>query len=301
MLFLLLFVGSAAAEKLLFIRDDNLWLSDTQGEQQQELDFFGGKTIESAALSPNGQWAVVACGRDSLTGLSHILTLRLQDFVVVPLALGKLRAACDPSFSPSGDAVVLVAASDCRTSSDTWSVTTSTMSVTVISLGSGGQKTILSQAGVVLDAGYLYSNPSFSPDGTHIAYQESGSDVSGGFVVVDLQGQEKFRYPLGGSDYPPYWKPQFMSATRLLCWSPDASGGGSNYIYEVDMASGAGRNLTKGANPTLVEGGKAIVFERWSEAGDDKSTIDLWRQDLSAGKEPVKIIENGRSPAGKGM
>lgn len=298
LLLVVLLAGNAAARGLLFVRDGSLWIADSHGRGQRKFDCFAGQPIDSAAFSPDGKLAVVAAGRDELTGLAHMFSLPVNGQGPQPLSMGRIRAAYCPAFSWDGKSVVLVGASDARRTGDTWSVTLATMSVAVVGLQGGRVRTILSTPDAVLDAGYIYSNPSFAPDGRRIAYQESGSDVSGGFVIVDLAGRVEFRYPPGGSNYPPFWKPQFLDAHRVLCWSPDASGGGKNAIFVVNLKTGARRRLTMGANPTLVDRRRAIVFERWSEAGNARSASDLWRLELTNGARPVRIISNGREPAG---
>lgn len=299
---MLLFLAcSVHAQSLLFIRHGALWFSDTHGNKQRKLPFFDGKEIESVALSPDGRLAVVACGRDSLTGLSHIFSLQLGKTFALPVRMENLRAAYCPSFSPDGRSIVLVGASQCRTTKEAYPITLCTMSISIVHLNSGKVTNVLSTPNVVLDTGYVYSNPVFSPNGMQIAYQASGSDVSGGFTVVDLTGRVLFQYPLSGSGYPPFWKPEFITADRIVCWSPDASGGGDNFIYEVRMPCGSARKLAKGANPALVDNGKAIVFERWAECGDDRSPCNLWRLDLSKGAREVKILEDARLPAGSAM
>ncbi len=294
----LLLANSAGAGNLLFIRDKGLWLSDSFGKSQRRLDFFGGKEIISAALSPDGERVVAAVGRDNLTGLSAISLLQLKDSVLLPLSLGSLRAACSPNFSADGKSVVLVGASDCKRTADAWAVTISTMLVAIVSLDGGVAKTVVSTPDVVLDTGYVYDNPALSPNGKHLAYQESGSDVSGGFVIVDMHGKILFRYPVSGSGYPAFWKPQFINSKQVLCWSPDVSGGGDNTIYIVNIKDGTRRKLAKGANPALVDGGQAIVFERWEEIGNDYSPSNLWRLNLKTGAKPERIVLNAHHPAG---
>lgn len=300
-LLVLLITTNAGAENMLFIREGRLWISDTYGKNQHELGFLDGKKIESATLSPNGKRAVAACGRDSLSGLSQLFSLQLDSPIVQPVPLGQIRAVSDPSFSPAGDAVVLVGASDCHSTADYWVTTTCTMSVSIVRLDGGKEQVVISTPNKVLDTGHVYSNPAFSPDGKLIAYQESGSDVSGGFVVINLDGRVLFRYPSNYSGYPPFWKPQFISADRIVCWSPDASGGGENNIFTVDTRKGTRCKLTRGANPTLVDKRCAVVFERWAECGDKNSACNLWRLNFSNGAKPEKILENARLPAGAGM
>jgi hypothetical protein len=53
----------------------------------------------------------------------------------------------------------------------------------------------------------------------------------------------------------------------------------------------------------LVDGGRAVVFERWTETGltgREATKIDLWRLDLTPGAEPQLILENAEKPAGQG-
>jgi len=136
-------------------------------------------------------------------------------------------------------------------------------------------------------------HPSFSPDGRLIAYQHSGSDVSGGFSVIELTGKTVFRFPKSGSDPTPYWRPQFSpDGKQILCYSPATSEDKIDTIFMIDMKTGLKRRIIEGSNPAFVDSGRSIVFERWldkwSPEGNAKS--DLWYLELKDGARPRKIL-----------
>ena len=178
-----------------------------------------------------------------------------------------------------------------------------TMSLSLADLNGGALRQIISHANTRLDTGYIYSNPAFSPDGRLIAYQESGSDVSGGFVVINLQGKRIFRFPRNSRDATPYWRPQFSpDGKEILCYSPATNPGDADVIYLVDLASGKKTTVTLGSKPTYVDHGKAMVYERWpKERWTAKTPVkaDLWRLELTPGAQPQKIMADAEEPAGQ--
>ncbi len=152
--------------------------------------------------------------------------------------------------------------------------------------------------------GDIYDYLAVSPDGRLIAYQESGTDVSGGFVVLNLQGQEVVRYPRDPEkDYRPFWRPMFSpDGHQMLCFSMAITMGEKTYIYLVDLRTLKATRITDGYYPTFVDGGKAIVFERWTETGQPGASVktDLWRLDSSFGSKPRLILKDAEKPAGAG-
>lgn len=176
-----------------------------------------------------------------------------------------------------------------------------TMSINILDIESNQIKTIVKSSNIFLDAGYVYSNPSLSPDGRLIAFQHSGSDVSGGFSIIDLKGKAIFSFPKDKSDTKPYWRPQFTSDGKgILFYSPATSDIEQDQIFIIDIKSGKKRFITEGANPVFACGGETIIFERWtnkwSSHGNAKS--DLWSLELKEGSQPKLIIQNASSPGG---
>ncbi len=180
-------------------------------------------------------------------------------------------------------------------------MTFATMSINTLDIKSKNIKTIIKTSNTPLDAGYIYSNPSFSPDGKLIAFQHSGSDVSGGFSIIDLKGRIIFSYPKKTSDPTPYWKPQFtLDGKGILCYSPATSDSEKDQIFIIDIKNRTKKLIAEGANPSFACNGNAIIFERWtnkwSPEGNAKS--DLWYLELKDGAEPKLILKNASSPSG---
>jgi len=151
----------------------------------------------------------------------------------------------------------------------------------------------------VLDAGYAFAAPTFAPGGRRLAVQQSGSDVSGGFFVIDEKGEELFRFPVSADDYRPYWSPQFLpDGESMLCWSPRVSATGEDEISLVRLQDLSRQVIAQGSRPTLVDGGTAIVYERCASVWSGDS-CGLWHLGLHEGASPRRIIANGHAPAGK--
>lgn len=66
--------------------------------------------------------------------------------------------------------------------------------------------------------------PNMSPDGRLIVYTESDHEPMGGFRVINLQGQEVFRYPPDPRDPKPYQFDSFSPDCQMfVCYSYDFS------------------------------------------------------------------------------
>ncbi|MCX8031648.1 MAG: hypothetical protein N3A59_08755 [Thermodesulfovibrionales bacterium] len=177
-----------------------------------------------------------------------------------------------------------------------------TVSINTLDFKNGNIQRIIKSSNVLLDAGFIYSNPSFSPDGKLIAFQHSGSDVSGGFSVIDLDGKTVFNFPKDKTDATPYWRPQFTPDGKgILCYSPAITINEQDKIYLVDLITGKKRFVTEGSNPTFVCGGSKIVFERKNSKGNQKVSkkIDIWSLELKDGSKPKLIIQHASTPSGR--
>ncbi len=176
-----------------------------------------------------------------------------------------------------------------------------TMSINVVDIKTETVRTILKSPDAFLDAGYIYSNPSLSPDGKLIAFQHSGSDVSGGFSVVDMKGKTVFSFPLKDEDDKPYWRPQFTpDGNNILCYSPAASDNEKDLIFLIDIKKGTKKLIAEGANPAFACSGGAIIFEQWRDKWSPigNATPDLWFLELKEGAIPKMILRNASSPGG---
>jgi Tol biopolymer transport system component len=298
----------AGTGKLVFVRGGNVWIANTDGTEARQLTSFepGQYNNLGPALSPDGQWVAFSMpqkGRDK-----QLYLLPSRGGAVQPLRPAGIWAAWSPSFAPDGKSLLFVGMSQYRVDKKYGEdLSYATMSVSRMDLKEKHVRHIVSTPDLSMNAGHVYANPSFSPDGRKIAYQYSGTDVSGGFYVINLQGQTVFKFPRDPKNSDPYWRPQFSAdGKEILCYSPQGTlESGSvekqqDPIYLVNMATQQARRIAGGWNPTFVDGGKAIVYEGWSP---DRWEIgfkpDLWRLDLAPGAQPRKILTDGAAPAGQ--
>ena len=174
------------------------------------------------------------------------------------------------------------------------------IAVAIGDLETAAARPIVQTKDVMLDAGYVYAAPSVSPDGSLFAYQTSGSDVSGGFVLFDENGKTVFRYPARAADPTPFWRPLVSTdGKQVLCYSPATSEKKKDAIYLIDRASGKRRLIAEGTHATFVDAGSAIVFEQWVDKWGEKARSDLWRLELAPGAKARKIVTNATQPAGQ--
>lgn len=293
---------AAEQNKLVFMRAGNIWIAESDGSKARQLTH--SHKDRGPAVSPDGKWVAYYSGVGEETGFGQIFLIPAAGGLVQQFRHPEIQGGEHPVFSPDGKSLLFVGLSDLQVKKGKGSeMSFATMSMTLAYLAGGTVRRIISNPHTNLDTGYIYSNPAFSKDGRLIAYQESGSDVSGGFVVIDLQGKRLFRFPKNTRDATPYSRPHFsVDGKEMLCYSPATDSGKEDVIYLVALASGKKTTVALGSRPTFVEHGKAIVFERWPKERWVTGAVvksDLWRLELKPGASPKIIISDAAEPAGQ--
>jgi Tol biopolymer transport system component len=297
----------AGTGKLVFVRGGNVWIANTDGTEARQLTISepGKSNTLGPALAPDGQWVAFSLPQP---GPDKQLYLLSSSGGAAKLLRPKgIEAAWSPCFSPDSKSLLFVGMSQRRVDKKYADLSYATMSISLLDLKNGRVRHIVCSPDTSLNAGRVYANPSLSPDGQMVAYQHSGSDVSGGFYVVNRQGKTIFKFPQDPQNSDPYWRPQFSpDGKEILCYAPptssrnDAIENQGDNIYLVNMATRQARRIAAGWDPTFVDGGKAIVYEGWSP---DRWKIgykpDLWRLDLAPGAQPRMILTDAAEPAGQ--
>jgi len=292
----------SAAEMIAFVRQGNIWVARVDGTGERRLTDFG--FCGAPALSPDGKQAAFHCrGNQDVypdTGFGQIYLVETAGGEPRRMKFDGILAAEQPAFSPDGKSLVFVGLSEVKKQGkDDEAQVFATMSVSIADIPSGKTRTVLRHKNSLLDAGYIYSHPAFSPDGQGVLWQQSGSDVSGGFQIVDLKGKALFRFPSKGEDPMPYWGPSLaLDGQTVLCYSPATSDTTDDTIYFVDRKTGKMAEVTTGASPVFVRNGAAIVFERWTNRWTEKASSNLWILELKPGALPRRIITDASEPAG---
>jgi len=296
--------GGPAAETVAFVRQGNIWAARADGTGERRLTDFGA--CGGPALSPDARQVAFHCrGEKDIypdTGFGQIYLVETAGGESRRLNFEGVLAAEHPAFSPDGKSLVFVGLSEVRKQGkedEPQAQVFATMSIAIGDIQTGKIRTVLRHKNAMLDAGYIYSHPAFSPEGQWILWQQSGSDVSGGFAMTDLKGKTLFRFPSKGEDPTPYWGASLaLDGRTVLCYSPATSDTSDDTIYVVGRKTGKMAEVTTGASPAFVRNGGAIVFERWTNRWTEKASSNLWILELKPGATPRRIVTDASEPAG---
>jgi TolB protein len=288
--------------KLAFVRGGNVWIAWSNGGSQHQLTF--SRQDRAPTVSPDGRWVAFHSGMGEDSGFGQLFMVHSQGGRLEQFRHPDLEGGEYPAFSQDGGSLVFAGLSNLRVKKEKDAEQAyATMSVVIGDLKTGDLKKVVSSPGVALDTGYVYAHPALSPDGQVVAYQESGSDVSGGIVGVNLKGRRVFRFPKDPRDPTPVWRPSFSPDGRqLLCYSPATNERQSDVIYLIDLDKGAKKKLALGSSPTFVDQGRAIVYEKWPpDRWEPKGPVkcDLWRLELKPGARPRLLIKDAEQPSGQ--
>ena len=291
----------SATEMLAFVRRGDIWVSDITGKTEHRLTDTG--SCGGPALSPDGQQVAFHCRgeKDIFPGTGFGQTYLAETGAGEPhrLHFKGILAAEHPAFSPDGKSLIFVGLSELKKREENgYTEVFATMSISIAAIKTGEVRDVLRHPDTMLDAGYIYSNPVFSPDGQLILWQHSGSDVSGGFSIMNLQGKPLFHFPRENENSTPYWQPNLSrDGRKILCYSPATSDSLDDTIYFINRTSGTKTTVTKGAKPVFINNETALVFERWENRWSDTASPDLWLLEMAAASSPRKILVGAEQPA----
>jgi Tol biopolymer transport system component len=294
--------GGPAVEVLAFVRQGNIWIAKVDGTGERRLTNMG--VCGGPSLSPDGKQVAFHCRAEKDlfpdTGFGQVYLVETAGGEPRRMKFEGILAAEHPSFSPDGKSLVFVGLSEARKQGkEDEAQVFATMSVSIADIKTGKTHAVLRHKNAMLDAGYIYGNPAFSLDGQSILWQQSGSDVSGGFAITDMKGKTLFRFPSQGEDPTPYWAPSLANdGQTVLCYTPASSDTSEDTIYVVDRKTGKRVEVTNGASPVFVRNGTAIVFERWTNRWSDRASSNLWILELKPGASPRRLITDASEPAG---
>jgi Tol biopolymer transport system component len=291
---------AADGNLLVFLRGDHVWIANSDGSGARQLTSAG--QAESPALSRDGQWVAFTSLMGNRTGINLVPT---AGGVVKSFKMPGIPESWSPAFTPDGRHLALVTRSNLETrTTGGEKYEYGTVAISLADLDTGNVRHVVKVPNHTVEWGKVYEGLAVSPDGRFIAYQESGTDVSGGFVVLNLEGKKVLRFPKNPENYHPFWRPGFSpDGSKMLCFSMAITEGEKTFIYLVDLKTPKATRVTEGYYPTFVDGGQAMVFERWTETGKTgkaATKIDLWRLDFTPGAAPRLILENAEKPAGQG-
>jgi len=255
--------GGPGGEMVAFVRQGNIWVARVDGTGERRLTDFG--VCGGPALSPDGKQVAFHCRADQDiypdTGFGQIYLVETAGGEPRRLKLEGTLAAEHPAFSPDGKSLIFVGLSEVRKQGkEDEAQVFATMSVSIADIQTGKTRAVLRHKNAMLDAGYIYSHPAFSPDGQWILWQQSGSDVSGGFAITDLKGKTLFRFPPKGEDPTPYWGPSLALDGQTVDHAP----------VDVHVGSIAVRRFIEARQPLLTLHGHIHESARLTGAWQDR-------------------------------
>jgi TolB protein len=263
-------VRGIAASRIVFVRDQRLWIVDSDGAN---LGLVGvGGTALSPAWHPTGRYLAYTQMQDDGT---HI--------VVRDLSNGQSRRVPDihtgnnytPTFSPDGSTIVFASGEDgtdlwasaafggdaprrvtvgrgTPTSSPSFSPDGRKVAYTSGRLGhpevyiidADGTNTELLTANTGADEQQQYrSNPDWSPDGRFVAYQsQEGQQYQ--VMVIGVRDRKVRQLTGDARNEDPSWSPD----SRHIVFTSSRSG--AKQLWVLDTESGRTRQLTRGAGLT---------------------------------------------------
>jgi TolB protein len=204
--------------------------------------------------SPDGT-LIVFSAADETGGTAHIFSMVPDGGSVTQLTFGAGWAGA-PVFSPDGRRIAY-----------DWHLAEDTEAIYVMD-AEGGHLTQITYPPV----GSADLRPSFSPDGTTLAF-----DRNGAVYLIGLDGRGLRRLtPEGAQIDPPVWSPD---GTRILFSNEDG--------MQVMNADGTGLvSLGNGGNPSWSPDGAMIVFQRYTQGtayfalvvanADGSNPIEIW-------------------------
>jgi Tol biopolymer transport system component len=172
----------------------------------------------------------------------------------------------------------------------------------------GGLQTLNTDNGVVAEGQVIGTRFAMSPDGTRVAFVSS----SAGLVPGDVNGRpDVFVRDLvgggttlvsstsegGASDAVQYWRPTFVSDTRVAFSTSGPSSLGAPGLYLKDLATGVLRLLIGdaegGADGMLSGDARQVVFPRLYSGFDSRVFV----RDLASGQEALVSAGSSGRPA----
>jgi Tol biopolymer transport system component len=141
------------------------------------------------------------------------------------------------------------------------------------------------------------SNPSWSPDGTRIAFQSNRNSGELNLWTIDPDGTNAVQLTTNvNEDRHPAWSPD----GAWIAFDSDRAGTFDIWLLPVAGDEADAQNLTFGndddVEPAWSPGGATIYF---ASSRGDETDFDIWRQDVGTGAatQITSFAEDDRAPA----
>jgi hypothetical protein len=232
--------SAAVNGKIFYSRNSNIYSIDPDGGNNTQLTF----SYRDQEPNSSADGSTIAFEKwDSSSGLNQVWTMAPDGSATTNLSSSVATSESQPALSPTANKVAFVRGSSIWT------------------MSSGGASRVnVSQR----PAGAYDSFPSWSPDGTKIAFARSESNCGSSIWIMNADGTNRYRLTCGGSYYPEFAPDGRIAFSRYVC--PNYCG---YEIYEVD-ANGYLTRLTTNASygssyfhyPSVSpDGTKIVVYD----------------------------------------
>jgi Tol biopolymer transport system component len=235
------------------------------------LGFSSGPEAEQ----PTGRFVFV--GEAETSAASVLWTLRTDRRGLRRVTRSLLTAELEPEWSPDGRKIVYSRSDDCR--ADPYALCRRIW--TVNGDGSGERRlTPLRLPGQLAGRAFDFSQPTWSPDGRHVAYVQSIESTStSNLYVIDADGSGRRRLTRLPNADGPAWSPD----GKEIAFEHAVERGRGADIFVLELATGRLRRLTRTrvdeSSPQWSPDGRQIAYEQWDLRSESSYEVFVMNTD----------------------
>ena len=231
-----------------------IYVMNPDGGDLQQLTRLDAASV-AARWSPDGRRIVFSSTTRGAAGLLSLYVMKADGSDITRLTDARFASDCWPTWSPDGRTIAFAS---------TWRPGAIGCHIYVVDAGGGNERRLTPD---VPFNGTTCSAPSWSPDGSRIAFASWNLDGSHIFTV-GADGTGVRQLTAEGSNWSPSWSPDgtrivFASSPHLIDPNTDICVMDPDGRNVVRLTDGPGRNRSPAWSPD----GSMIVFDRFLQMG----------------------------------